>query len=128
MSVELISMNEDAIAIMPKKLTMDEAASIPLGGLDRVAGADRESQTEERAKSSHPRGLWGPEAIWKAPVEGGAAVRLTEGKGRVSPQESADGTSDHHGVLTLAADATRQPCASSDVYACPSLAQNESQG
>ncbi len=34
----------------------------------------------------------GPEAIWKAPVEGGAAVRLTEGKGRVSPQESADGT------------------------------------
>jgi Tol biopolymer transport system component/DNA-binding winged helix-turn-helix (wHTH) protein len=34
----------------------------------------------------------GPEAIWKAPVEGGAAVRLTEGKGRVSPQESPDGT------------------------------------
>lgn len=34
----------------------------------------------------------GREAIWKAPVEGGAAVRLTEDKGRVSPQESADGT------------------------------------
>ena len=33
----------------------------------------------------------GPEAIWKVPVEGGAAVRLTEGKDRVSPQESADG-------------------------------------
>jgi NADPH:quinone reductase-like Zn-dependent oxidoreductase len=30
---ELISMNEDAIAIMPKKLTMEEAASIPLVGL-----------------------------------------------------------------------------------------------
>ena len=30
---ELISMNEDAIAIMPKKLTMKEAASIPLVGL-----------------------------------------------------------------------------------------------
>jgi len=34
----------------------------------------------------------GPEAIWKVPVEGGAAVRLTEDKGRVSPQESVDGT------------------------------------
>jgi Tol biopolymer transport system component len=34
----------------------------------------------------------GSEAIWKAPVEGGAAVRLTEDKGRLSPQESADGT------------------------------------
>jgi len=31
--VELISMNEDAVAIMPKKLTMEEAASIPLVGL-----------------------------------------------------------------------------------------------
>jgi len=30
---ELISMNEDAVAIMPKKLTMEEAASIPLVGL-----------------------------------------------------------------------------------------------
>jgi len=55
---ELISMNEDAAAIMPKKLTMEEAASIPLVAL-RLAGADRESQPEERAKSSHPRGLWG---------------------------------------------------------------------
>src|SRR2546425_2605912 len=27
---ELISMNEDAVAIVPKKLTMEEAASIPL--------------------------------------------------------------------------------------------------
>ena len=34
----------------------------------------------------------GPEAIWKVLVEGGAAVRLTEGNGRASPQESADGT------------------------------------
>jgi len=42
---ELISMNEDAVAIMPKKLTMEEAASIPAGRLDRLAGADRESQT-----------------------------------------------------------------------------------
>ena len=34
----------------------------------------------------------GPEAIWKVPVEGGTAVRLTgEGEGH-SPQESADGT------------------------------------
>ncbi len=33
-----------------------------------------------------------PDAIWKAPVEGGAAVRLTDGKDRVSPQESGDGT------------------------------------
>jgi Tol biopolymer transport system component/DNA-binding winged helix-turn-helix (wHTH) protein len=33
-----------------------------------------------------------PDAIWKAPVEGGAAVRLTgEGEGRALPQESADG-------------------------------------
>src|SRR5712692_8529552 len=30
---ELVSMNEDAVAIMPKKLTMEEAASIPLVGL-----------------------------------------------------------------------------------------------
>ena len=30
---ELISMDEDAVAIMPKKLTMEEAASIPLVGL-----------------------------------------------------------------------------------------------
>ncbi len=30
---ELISMNEDAVAIVPKKLTMEEAASIPLVGL-----------------------------------------------------------------------------------------------
>jgi alcohol dehydrogenase len=30
---DLISMNEDAVAIMPKKLTMEEAASIPLVGL-----------------------------------------------------------------------------------------------
>jgi NADPH:quinone reductase-like Zn-dependent oxidoreductase len=30
---ELISMNEDAVAMMPKKLTMEEAASIPLVGL-----------------------------------------------------------------------------------------------
>ena len=30
---ELISMNEDAVVIMPKKLTMEEAASIPLVGL-----------------------------------------------------------------------------------------------
>jgi Tol biopolymer transport system component/DNA-binding winged helix-turn-helix (wHTH) protein len=33
-----------------------------------------------------------PGAIWKAPAEGGAAVRLTEGTGRISPQESGDGT------------------------------------
>jgi Tol biopolymer transport system component/DNA-binding winged helix-turn-helix (wHTH) protein len=32
-----------------------------------------------------------PDAIWKAPAEGGAAVRLT-GEGRFVPQESADGT------------------------------------
>ncbi len=30
---ELIAMNEDAVAMMPKKLTMEEAASIPLVGL-----------------------------------------------------------------------------------------------
>ncbi|MFL6307973.1 MAG: NADP-dependent oxidoreductase [Candidatus Sulfotelmatobacter sp.] len=30
---KLISMNEDAVAMMPKKLTMEEAASIPLVGL-----------------------------------------------------------------------------------------------
>jgi len=30
---ELISINEDAVAIMPKNLTMEEAASIPLVGL-----------------------------------------------------------------------------------------------
>jgi NADPH:quinone reductase-like Zn-dependent oxidoreductase len=30
---DFISMNEDAVAIMPKKLTMEEAASIPLVGL-----------------------------------------------------------------------------------------------
>jgi Tol biopolymer transport system component/DNA-binding winged helix-turn-helix (wHTH) protein len=32
-----------------------------------------------------------PDAIWKAPVEGGTAVRLTEGKGQTTPLESADG-------------------------------------
>ena len=30
---ELIAMNEDAVAIMPKRLTMEEAASMPLVGL-----------------------------------------------------------------------------------------------
>jgi alcohol dehydrogenase len=30
---ELISMNEDAVSIMPKKIAMEEAASIPLVGL-----------------------------------------------------------------------------------------------
>ena len=34
----------------------------------------------------------GPEDIWKVPAEGGAAVRLAEGKGGLAPQESADGT------------------------------------
>jgi Tol biopolymer transport system component/DNA-binding winged helix-turn-helix (wHTH) protein len=34
-----------------------------------------------------------PDAIWKAPVEGGASVRLTgQGKGRSAPREAADGT------------------------------------
>ena len=33
-----------------------------------------------------------PDSIWKAPVEGGTSVRLTEEKGRTVPQESADGT------------------------------------
>lgn len=33
-----------------------------------------------------------PDQIWKAPVEGGAAVRLTEGQGQTTPLESADGT------------------------------------
>jgi Tol biopolymer transport system component/DNA-binding winged helix-turn-helix (wHTH) protein len=34
-----------------------------------------------------------PDAIWKAPVEGGAAIRLTaEGKDRSAPQEAMDGT------------------------------------
>jgi Tol biopolymer transport system component/DNA-binding winged helix-turn-helix (wHTH) protein len=33
-----------------------------------------------------------PDAIWKVPVDGGAAVRLTEGKGQMVPLESADGT------------------------------------
>jgi Tol biopolymer transport system component len=34
-----------------------------------------------------------PYAIWKAPVEGGAAIRLTaEGKDRSAPQEAMDGT------------------------------------
>jgi len=32
-----------------------------------------------------------PDAIWKVPVEGGTAVRLTEGKGQTTPLESADG-------------------------------------
>jgi Tol biopolymer transport system component/DNA-binding winged helix-turn-helix (wHTH) protein len=33
-----------------------------------------------------------PDAIWKVPVEGGTPVRLTEGKGQMTPLESADGT------------------------------------
>ena len=33
-----------------------------------------------------------PDAIWKAPLEGGTSVRLTEENGRSMPQESADGT------------------------------------
>jgi len=33
-----------------------------------------------------------PDAIWKAPVEGGTSMRLTEENGRSMPQESADGT------------------------------------
>jgi Tol biopolymer transport system component/DNA-binding winged helix-turn-helix (wHTH) protein len=34
-----------------------------------------------------------PDAIWKVPLEGGTPLRLTEGKGQMTPLESADGTS-----------------------------------
>jgi len=54
-----------------------------------------------------------PDAIWKAPAEGGAAVRVT-GEGRFVPQESADGTrvffyravGDQHQVWSASADGT----------------------
>ena len=55
---EFISIKEDAVAIKPKKLTMEEAASIPSGRFDRLASTDRKSEPEERAKSSHPCRLW----------------------------------------------------------------------
>jgi Tol biopolymer transport system component len=32
-----------------------------------------------------------PDTIWKAPVEGGASVRLVEGEGKIWPQASVDG-------------------------------------
>jgi Tol biopolymer transport system component/DNA-binding winged helix-turn-helix (wHTH) protein len=52
-----------------------------------------------------------PDAIWKAPVQGGGAVRLT-GEGRFVPQESADGThvfyyrtvGDQHQIWSASAD------------------------
>ena len=54
-----------------------------------------------------------PDVIWKAPAEGGAAVRLT-GEGRFVPQESADGTrvffyravGDQHQIWSASADGT----------------------
>ena len=56
---DLISMNEDAVAIMPKKLTMEEAASIPLVALTAWLALIERANLKKRAKSSHPRGLWG---------------------------------------------------------------------
>ena len=47
---EFIAMNEADVALKPKNLTMEEAASIPLVGSDRLAGADREGQPEEGQK------------------------------------------------------------------------------
>ena len=51
---EFIAMNEADVALKPKNLSMEEAASIPLVGSDRLAGAGRESQPEEGAESFHP--------------------------------------------------------------------------
>jgi alcohol dehydrogenase len=54
---EFIAVSEDDLAIKPKSLTMEEAASIPLGRLDRLASAHRNGEIEEGAESSDPRGL-----------------------------------------------------------------------
>src|SRR6266480_4373983 len=55
-SRKFITMNEYAVAIKPKALTMEEAALHPSGGLDRVS-VDRTSEPEEGTKSPNPRGL-----------------------------------------------------------------------
>ena len=48
---------EADVAHKPKALTMEEAAFHPPRRLDRLAGVDRTSESEEGAKGSHPRGL-----------------------------------------------------------------------
>jgi Tol biopolymer transport system component/DNA-binding winged helix-turn-helix (wHTH) protein len=67
-----------------------------------VDGGPPKRFTTETANAANPfwsaDGHWiyfnteRPDTIWKSPVEGGAAVRLSEEKGRFSPQEPADGT------------------------------------
>ncbi len=54
---ELISIKEDSVAKKPKNLTMEEAASVPLVGLDRLASADREGWSEEGAEGFYPSRL-----------------------------------------------------------------------
>jgi Tol biopolymer transport system component/DNA-binding winged helix-turn-helix (wHTH) protein len=70
--------------------------------VDLAGGPPRRFQTgttEAASPSWSGDGHWiyfnteRPNAIWKAPAEGGSASRLTaEGKNRCEPQESADGT------------------------------------
>jgi NADPH:quinone reductase-like Zn-dependent oxidoreductase len=55
---EFIAIKEGDVAIKPRALTMEEAASIPLVGLDRLAGTHRTSESAEGTEGSHPRRLW----------------------------------------------------------------------
>ena len=54
---ELIAIGEDAVAIKPKRLTMDRGGFHPTGRLDRLASAGRKSQSEGRAERSDSRGF-----------------------------------------------------------------------
>ena len=55
---ELIAVNEKDVALKPKILTMEEAASDPSGRLHGVAGAYRNGRPEERAEDLYPGGIW----------------------------------------------------------------------
>jgi D-arabinose 1-dehydrogenase-like Zn-dependent alcohol dehydrogenase len=55
---ELIAIKEEDVAIKPKALSMEEAASVPLVGLTAWQALIEKSASQEGANSSYPRGLW----------------------------------------------------------------------
>ena len=73
---EFIAMNEADVAMKPKNLTMEEAASIPLVGLTAWQVLIETGQPEERTESPDPRRLrWG----WHIRHSAGEACRRNGG-------------------------------------------------
>ena len=54
---EFIAIKEDDVAVKPKALTMEEAASIPLVGLTAWQALIERANLKKGQKSAHPRGL-----------------------------------------------------------------------